>query len=579
MQSQSGSGTSVSGRYCTAALIGFCLILFCFCLGSHRALTAHEALLAGTAKQMVLSGDWLVPRIGDQTWLEKPPLPQWLAAGTAVAWGSFNEWTMRLPFAFAGIIVVLLTVRMMTLLFDSRIGWLSGLVQASSVYMVMYARLAESDMLLLAIVMAAMTLFVEVEARSGILQSGASNAGEPPVALSPTRSPLTLAQQNRLRLAFWILVGCANLAKGLAFGSVLICFTCAGWLVLRRDWAAIRRWISPLGILLAAGIALAWPLAVIFSDPTALELWQRHLFGRAAGTLGYTQPVWYYLTQWPTQLLPWLPLMFIAAPQSWKATFRQAGADRFCWWWFLGQMALLSCSSGKHHHYLLYCLPAMSPIMAQGLVLAADWVRNPLRSWKPSTIGLSAVAGLLFCSGILTGNFYPGYRFEGFVLLPLLGLASLVLAWQLQQRQVRLVWGTLTVLVVLGHIYAQTVVMPRVDTSAADKQFLAEVDQHVSDDAILSACGSQEMALHIFYLKHPVHGIWKPENLPAALPGVQDFYVVARGQAQKELESLGDVEQILQSRFTRRERSVADRFTLFHVSIPKSPQTQLAAGR
>jgi 4-amino-4-deoxy-L-arabinose transferase-like glycosyltransferase len=413
------------------------------------------------------------------------------------------------------------------------------------VYMVMYARLAESDMLLLAFVMAAMTVFFEVETR---------------------HKTLTPAQLTRLRLVFWLLVGCANLAKGLAFGSVLICFTCGGWLVLKRDWSAIRRWFSPLGIILAAGIAVAWPLAVIMSDPTALELWKRHLFGRAAGTLGYTQPVWYYLVQWPTQLLPWTPFLFVAGANSWKAAYKSAGADRFCWWWFLGQMAILSCSSGKHHHYLIYALPAMSPIISQGLILTAEAIRNPLRSWNRANIVVPCLAGLVIVGGIVLGVQQSKYRIEGFLLLPALGLALCLLALQIQQRAVRPIWATALALIVGGHIYAQVIVMPRVDTSAADRQFLAEVDQHVGQDAVLSACGSQEMALHIFYLHHPVTGIWDPANLPAAFPGVHDFYVVARGQAQKELESLGKVEQVLQSRFTRRERSVADRFTLFHVS-------------
>lgn len=570
MQSQSRLGITDSGWFRTAGLICFCLILFCFCLGSHRALTAHEALLAGTAKQMVVSGDWLVPRIGDQTWLEKPPLPQWLAASTAVLCGDFNEWTMRLPFAIAGVIVVLLTVRIMTQLFDSQIGWISGIVQASSVYLVMYARLAESDMLLLAIVMAAIAVFVDVESRFHLRMIGHANDQ------NTVRPVYTPAELNRRRLAFWILVGCANLAKGLAFGSVLICFTCGGWLLLRRDWVAVRRWFSPPGILLAAGIAIAWPLAVVFSDPTALELWKRHLFGRAAGTLGYTQPAWYYLTQWPTQLLPWTPFLFIAAPASCKSAFREARSDRFCWWWFLGQMALLSCSSGKHHHYLIYALPAMSPIIAQGVIQIADWVRSPLRSWKPASIMLATGGGILLCAGPLLDRLRPGYRIEAYALLPLLGIACLVLMWQLQQRSARRAWVTLLTVIVLGHIYAQVIVMPRVDTSAADKRFLAKVDSRLDQDAILSACGSQEMALHIFYLQHPVKGIWKPENLPAALPGVPNFYVIARGQAQKELESLGQVEQILQSEFTRRERSPADRFTLFHVSL--AARRQVADG-
>jgi 4-amino-4-deoxy-L-arabinose transferase-like glycosyltransferase len=536
---------SISSWNRTFGLIALCVVLFCFCLGSHRALTAHEALLAGTSKQMVLSGDWLVPRIGDRTWLEKPPLPQWIAAACAIVGGGFNEWTMRLPFAIAGILAVLLTVRIATLLFDARVGWLSGIIQASSVYTVMYARLAESDMLLLALFLAAMTTFLEVETRRELLGVG---------------------QWKRIRMAFWVLVGVTNLAKGLVFGSALIVFTCGGWLVLKRDWPALRRWFSPLGILLAFGIAVAWPMAVVLSEPAALDLWKRHLLGRAAGSLGYTQPIWYYLTQWPTQLLPWTPFLFVAAPASWKAARRQSGPDRFCWWWFLGQMALLSCSSGKHHHYLIYALPAMSPIMARGLLQTASWIRDSSRSLRPSVWGLSVAAGGIACCGIVLGIWREPYRVEGWCLLPSLGLALLLMAWHLHQRKARLAWGTLLTVIVLGHIYAQTVVMPRVDTSAEDRQFLANVDAYLGPEVILSACGSQEMSLHVFYLQHRVLGVWKSADLAKVWPRGADFYVVARGQAQQELEKLGDVTRVLQSRFTRRERSPEDRFTLFHVT-------------
>ena len=527
-------------------MVALCAVLFCSFLGSNRALTAHEALLAATAKQMVVSGDWLVPRIGDHTWLEKPPLPQWLSAALAVGCGNtFNEWTMRLPFAIAGILVVLLTVRTATLLFNREIGWLSGVIQATSVATVMYARLAESDMLLLAFFMAGMTLFLEVETQ---------------------RDRLNSQQIRRLQLAFWVMVGCTNLAKGLVFGAALLVFTCAGWLVMKRDWSALRRWFSPVGIVLAMAIAVAWPVAVIVSDPDALELWKRHLFGRAAGTLGYTQPFWYYLIQWPTQLLPWTPFLFLATPTSWKAAKTSAGPDRFCWWWFLGQMALLSCSSGKHHHYLLYALPAMSPIIAQGVLLTAEWLRDPSRSWNLTVLGLAFVAGLIMTGGMVLGLQLPETRLEAWFFVPLLGSMLGVLAWQIHQRWTRPAWSTLVTLILMGHLYAQVIVMPRVDTSAADKRFIADVDAQVDPATALSTCGSQEMSLPIFYLRHPVVSVWKPQDLLAALPQSDQFYVVARGYDRKSLATLGRVEQIIQSTFTRRERSPEDRFTLFRVS-------------
>jgi 4-amino-4-deoxy-L-arabinose transferase-like glycosyltransferase len=250
----------------------------------------------------------------------------------------------------------------MSRLFGPRVGLLSGFVQATVVYQVMYSRLAEADVVLQACVLAAIAVFVSGEMHWE--------------SLSPR-------QRTQLRLAWWVLLGAMNLVKGIAFGAVLTLLTCAGWFLLRGDWWGWRRWWSPVGMLLAALIATAWPVAVAVQEPAALALWQQHFFGRAAGSLGYTQPWWYYLTTWPTQLLPWLPFLFVALPQVTR-TVRQdrASPEAFCLWWAVSQITLLSCSSGKHHHYLIYALPALTPLMAKGLLRCGDWLHDPSRNWR-----------------------------------------------------------------------------------------------------------------------------------------------------------------------------------------------------
>ena len=81
------------GQWCLLVLIP--LVLYTFRLSGSRVLTDHEILMAAPVKQMLQSGDWLLPRIGDKLWLEKPPGPRacvqtsrrtrarWLAAHSA----------------------------------------------------------------------------------------------------------------------------------------------------------------------------------------------------------------------------------------------------------------------------------------------------------------------------------------------------------------------------------------------------------------------------------------------------------------------------------------------------------------
>ncbi|MDZ4686975.1 MAG: glycosyltransferase family 39 protein [Planctomycetaceae bacterium] len=527
------------------SVIAVAVLVFGLCLGSNRTLTDHEALLAGSARQMVESGDWLVLRIGDRTWIEKPPLPYWLAAGSAIAFGTFNEWTMRLPSAIVGVVVVLLVMRLATRLFGPTVGLLSGLIQATCVYQAAYARLAESDVLLQAFVLGAIVVFQERETR---------------------RDELSPRTQSWLRLAFWVLIGLTNLSKGIAFGAVLVLLTCGGALIVRGDWRGWKRWWSPLGMTLAVMIAVAWPLAVVWREPTAWVVWSEHSVGRAAGTLGYTKPFWYYLTTWPTQLLPWTPFLLIATPASWRRARNEPhGPDRFVWWWALSQPAVLSLSSGKHHHYLIYALPALTPIMALGLIQFRQWIRDarqPLLRWTWSPV-LTAVAWI--AGGTFVALLMPSLRAEVLVVSTLLAFCGAAVSYAVRHRRGSLAWTAMFAGIICGHVYAQLDALPRRDPSLADKEFLLEAEQLADPDAPLVATGCQEIARHLFYAHRPMVGIWNPADVPRRLPDADTIYVITRGYAVEELAAWGHVEQIAQSRFTRRERNPQDRYTLFRV--------------
>lgn len=523
-------------------------ILYLTCLGSNRALTDHEALMAGSAKQMVQQGDWLLLRIGDQLWLEKPPLPQWLAAITAIEFGTFNEWTMRLPFALTGIGVVLVVTQLMSRLLGPKLGLLAGFVQATSVYQVSYARLAESDVILQFFVLSAVAIFIDTECE---------------------RDTLSSRDQSRRLWAFWVLLGCTNLAKGLVFGAVLTLLTCGGWFLVRGDWWGWRRWFSPVGMIAAVAIAAAWPVAVVLSDPTALQLWTDHTVGRAAGAIGYTKPFWYYATTWPTQLLPWTPFFIIGLPVSYRLLKSESqGPDRFFWWWMLSQPLLLSLSSGKHHHYLIYALPACSAITARGLFVTAAWLQDQTRSWT-STIWL--LKGLIltgFVAAVAVMILWPTFRMDAIAM----GVgSSCLLAWlvsAIQQRDARQAAIAMTAIFAGGHLYAQIGVLPRRDPSAADKAFIIAASESLPRDGVLVASGSQEIARHMFYADRPVIGIWNPDDIPQKLATKSELYVIARGHAREQLAEWSHVEVLNQSSYTRRESTPDDRYTLFHVERP-----------
>ena len=50
---------------------------------------------------MLASGDWLVPRVGSDPYLRKPPLLNWAIALSCKLSGGASEWAVRLPSVLA----------------------------------------------------------------------------------------------------------------------------------------------------------------------------------------------------------------------------------------------------------------------------------------------------------------------------------------------------------------------------------------------------------------------------------------------------------------------------------------------
>jgi 4-amino-4-deoxy-L-arabinose transferase-like glycosyltransferase len=452
-------------------------VLCSFNLGGARSLTEHEIQIGAGAKEMAIDHDWLVPKIGGRPFLEKPPLPDWLAIAGAKIVGGFSETAVRLPSVVAGIGVVAVMTALALRWFGRRVAIFTALAQTTTVYFITYARLAEADMLLAFFVTLALYVFARWQSIGW--------------ASSPPR---------HLGLLFWALVGTSNMAKGLGFGPVLILAPCVAYLALQRDRAAWRRMISWPGFALALIIAVAWPALIALRAPHALELWRGEIGKRAAGAADYEQPWYYYVTTAPWQLLPWTPALLLAIKPSLKRAWYDAqSADRFIWCWAIAPIVLLSFFHGKHHHYIISALPALSPLFALGLLRFGT-------RWAAACVGFAA-AGVLF-------------------------------------------------------VHAR--VLLKFDRSHDDREFLLSVRRLIPGNAPLAAVGGLEVARHIFYVDPPPQIIWSSDDLRQHFHDIP-FFLITRRNEEPELQKLGRIQVIAQSRRTRKERDPSDRFTLFRI--------------
>lgn len=540
-------------------------ILYTMALGSPRAWTEHEIHLVATAKSMVETGDWIVPRLGDYPWVEKPPLPQWSIALSALVWGGFTEWSSRFPSACVGCLVIWLTYRLHRQLFGPEIGWWSALLQATTVYQFSYARLAESDIYLQACYLGALWIWCRGEVRT-------QRTG-----ITPTTWEIWI---------FWALFGLMNLSKGLLFGNILITVTLTGWYLLHRDvWGFFQRWFRLGPIVCAMLIAMSWPLAVAHEDSTAIELWLTHTVGRMRGTAGYQQPAWYYFTTIWWQLLPWTCFLIPwFRPQIWRMTATQHPYLRWCLWWGLSQVILLSFSRGKHHHYLIHALPAFSPLLAygmQGMLQNLDHVlMNPRlqRYLQISRVSVSVVFPAILLVGVLMLHRQLTLSWVDIMVAVALGVSGHILLWRCSPSllipfkydnpSAKQTWRPIAVglfgFICLLECGVVTLIIPRRDPSRADREFLQALATVVRPEQPVIVTGQQELARHVCYLQRPVLAVWDPEIAVQIAQQHQRACLVARRrQIEPSINEEDAVERLLESRYTRRERSPSDRYAAY----------------
>lgn len=96
-----------AGRWQWVSLVALAGLTLGVGLGGSGRLTYHEAITARAAGEMLAEGDWLVPRLGGQPWLEKPPLNIWAVALVGRVVGGIDEAAARWPSMVAAALLAL----------------------------------------------------------------------------------------------------------------------------------------------------------------------------------------------------------------------------------------------------------------------------------------------------------------------------------------------------------------------------------------------------------------------------------------------------------------------------------------
>ncbi len=339
---------SVLGRRrlpAVGVLIGLSLFLFFFRLGDRSFRNPDEGRYAEIAREMVLSGDWVEPRLYGIDYLRKPPLFYWLVGSSFKLFG-FSEWAARAVPALFGCLGILATYFFTRHFFGARSAVFSGFFLVSNLWYLSVGRYLLMDMVFSFFVVGTLYLFFA----GACEETGSKKAG-----------------------FFFLLAGAsmalAFLTKGLA-GVVLPVAGIFFYLLLTGQ---LRSCFSKShlfgGMVLFSLIAFPWFVAVSLREKEFLSFFFLHEhFKRFLSKDFEHQAGWYfYLWILPAIFVPWV---LFPGPVKKSFEFLKRGSEdrpRF----FLMVCALVvvlfySFSRSKLPTYILPAVILLSILIADG---------------------------------------------------------------------------------------------------------------------------------------------------------------------------------------------------------------------
>lgn len=506
-------------------LVALAVVMLFYELGDFRSLGSHEAVAAVPAREMVSTGDWIVPRYATVPRLQKPPVVYWLIAINGWLIGSFDEFVVRLHSALAALGLLGLMSLWAARWYGREAAFGAALIQTISVWVLNYGRRAEVDMFLCLIISLALFL----------------------VATQPDAE---LASRRRLRwLGILSLLGLSWMCK-FHYGPAMVLGPTMTYWVMQRRWRNFFDLFNPLGITVVLACAVVWPWLVWRQLPEAMSIWKAETIGRAVGELG-RDPWWFYLPNIVALTLPWSLNVLFAIPGSLRRAWQQADErERFIWTWLVVDLGLVWLSPDKHENYLLAAMPPITLLACQSWALSVAMLRRGVvhvPKFAPLVGGLASVVlgAFLF---IRIAPRWPTAQSDLQLAAICLATTLSVACWWLHRCQWPAAgWTTLAGLLCC-YLLIIVSLMQAHDRRQPTAEFAQQLRCEVLHDKSICMFGVggvlPGMNPVVYYLQDPVCRANTAEELSERLQERSELLVIIEQRNLLALTSIGDVEEL-----------------------------------
>lgn len=357
-------------------VIALFFVVYLVPLGVRPMLFPDELRYAEIPREMLATGDWVVPHLDGLRYFEKPVLGYWLNAAAIAIFGE-NAFAVRFfSSVAAGVSAFCVFLLVRKYARDKFAALLAAAVFLTSFEVFIVSTIAVLDSMFTMFVTAGMTafFFADMETRRW--------------------------RKTCLLALFGLFCGLAFLVKGFVVFAVAT-VAIVPFLIWQRRAKELLKIVWP-PIIAAVLVALPWCLMVYAREKDFWHyfFWTEHIQRFvSASSAEHPEPFWFFVPWLLVGTFPWVVLLPSVISGLKKTSFRTP-LIRYAVCWLIFPFIFFSASRGKLSTYILPCFPPLAILVSMALL--THFSNTKKKTLAPPAYLIAGIAAALAIAIIVT---------------------------------------------------------------------------------------------------------------------------------------------------------------------------------
>ncbi len=328
-------------------------VFYAIWLGAHALFTPDEGRYSEVAREMVVSGDYVTPRLNGVPFLDKPIFYYWLQASAIQLFG-LKEWALRFWPAFIGVLGCLLVYGAGRQFFNRRTGVIAAILLSTSPLYYGAAHYANLDLEVAVLIGNSLLFFL--------------------LGMESSHSKM----RSWFLFFAYVFMGLAALTKGL-IGIVFPAMIIGSWILILNRWSILKEMRIVTGAIIFSLITVPWYVLVQKANPQffhfffVVQQFSRYLTQQSFNN---QTSFWFYIPIIFAGFFPWSIFCIQSLWQSIKNIFvnrQEYRVELFLLLWVIFVFIFFSIPKSKTVGYIL---PLFQPLaLLVGCYFSRAWER------------------------------------------------------------------------------------------------------------------------------------------------------------------------------------------------------------